>query len=365
MDRNRMLFRRSEAEFRSPSVGVGLPNVSGSLRHGGGAACAILFGSVTFAPLVRHRHLQTVWAPLFRGSIALPVNTEAWATADGDAFDVDLLPVRAGAPGIVVLHGLEGSSRASYVRGTLAEANARGWNGAALNFRSCGPTPHKGPRTYHSGFTEDLEAAVARLSAVWKGSPIVAAGFSLGGNVLLKWLGERGDGAPVVAAVAVSVPYDLAACARSLDGGGMWAWIYRTRFLRTLKRKALADARRHPSFLDPVAIRAASSFSEFDGAVTARLHGFTGAEDYWARSSSAGFLGRIRRPTLLLSAADDPFIPVTAIPKEVIAGNASLTLRLEPHGGHVGFVGGSLMRPVYAAEKIAIEFLERNLVPRI
>lgn len=315
-----------------------------------------------FAPSFTHRHLQTVFGTLFRRPPRLRTNSEVWTTEDGDLLDVDLLPERAGAPGVIVLHGLEGSSHAHYVRGTLARIASGGLNGAALNFRSCGPSPHRFVRTYHSGFTEDLDAVAARLAARW-GAPLGAIGFSLGGNVLLKWLGERGAESPVSAAAAVSVPYDLAACARSLDGGGFWAGLYRGRFLRTLKKKALAAGRRFPGALDLDAVAAARTFAEFDECVTARANGFAGARDYWERSSSARFLAAIRRPTLLLSAEDDPFIPPAAIPRETIGKNPMLSLALFPHGGHVGFVEGWL-RPSFAAERLAVAFVSDAVMRR-
>lgn len=317
-----------------------------------------------FRPLSRNPHLQTIWQTLFRRSGRLEgMASETWETRDGDVIDVDLLAEKPGRPGVIVLHGLEGSSRARYVQGVVHAANARGWNAAAVNFRSCGPSVHRVPRTYHSGFTSDLAEVVTRLGAHWK-SPIGLVGFSLGGNVTLKFLGERSVDSPVAAAVAVSVPFDLRACAASLDGPGAWRRIYRTRFLRTLKRKALADARRFPDGpYDVVKIRAARTIRDFDHVGTARLFGFESAEDYYARSSSAGFLAAIRTPALLLSAMDDPFIPLESIPRATIAANPALTLRLVPHGGHVGFVGGSWMRPEYVAERIAIDFLASQFPP--
>ena len=313
-----------------------------------------------FTPLVRHRHLQTIWQTLFRAPPRVTARAESWETPDGDVLDLDLLPERAGAPGVIVLHGLEGSSSARYVRGILREAEARGWNGAALNFRSCGPSEHRNAPTYNSGFTRDVDFAASRLRERWKGK-LGVVGFSLGGNVTMKWLGETGDASPVAAAVAISVPFDLAACARALDGAGGWAAIYRRRFLRTLKRKAIASAKRFPGVIDLRAVLAARTIRDFDDRATARLFGFASAEDYYARSSSAGFLARVRRPALLLSAADDPFIPVASIPEESIRANPFLTLRLLPHGGHVGFVGGRIFRPEYFADRIAIDFLASQL----
>jgi predicted alpha/beta-fold hydrolase len=316
--------------------------------------------SQSFAParLLGHHHAQTIWPALFRRGGPRAVTAERWPTPDGESLDVELLPDRAGRPGVLVLHGLEGSARAPYVRGLLAAVEARGWNGAAVSFRSCGSTPVAGMRLYHSGDTRDLPMLVERLRARWPGSPLGAVGFSMGGNILLKWLGEEGEGAPLGAAVAVSVPFDLGACARALDGPGFFPALYRERFLRSLRRKALAVAARFPGTLDAAAIRACRTFARFDDLVTAPLFGFTGAADYWARCSSAGFLHRIRRPTRLVSAEDDPIVPGHTLPREAIAANPILDGRLLARGGHVGFVAGGGQ---YAIDGLALEFLAERL----
>lgn len=303
-------------------------------------------------------HAQTVWATAFRFPPRLELRTETWDTHDGDVVDLDVLDDRPGAPGVLVLHGLEGSSRAVYVRGLLAAVHAKGWNGAALNFRSCGPSPHRHPRTYHSGFTDDLQLAATRLRERW--GRLGVAGFSLGGNVTLKWLGEQGAGAAADAGVGISVPFDLGAAARALDSPGFWGFVYRERFLRSLRRKALRTCGAHPGLLDAAEIRRATSFAGFDDIVTARLNGFAGASDYWARCSSSGFLDQIRVPTLMVSADDDPIVPGSTIPREATS-NPALDLRITHHGGHVGFVGGTWLRPRYVAEEWAMSFLARHL----
>jgi predicted alpha/beta-fold hydrolase len=262
---------------------------------------------------------------------------------------------------VLVLHGLEGSAKAPYARGVLAAAEARGWNGAALSFRSCGGSPVVGARLYHSGDTRDVPAVIGELRRRWGESPIGAVGFSLGGNVLLKWLGEEGDGAPLTAAVAISVPFDLAACAASLDGRGFFRALYRERFLRSLRRKALAIAARHPGTLDTAAVRACRTFARFDDVVTAPLFGFASAADYWERCSAARFLSGIRRSTLVISAEDDPLVPADTLPRQALAANPAITTHLFPHGGHVGFVAPPLWRPRYAAEALAVEFLAAQL----
>jgi len=314
---------------------------------------ALVAHPFTPAALLGNQHAQTIFPALFRRGGPRAVTAEQWSMPDNETLDVDLLSDRPGQPGVLVLHGLEGSSRARYVRGLLAQVEARGWNGAALSFRSCGPTPLAGSRLYHSGDTRDLPAVVERLQARWRG-PLGAVGFSMGGNILLKWLGEVGAGAPLAAAVAVSVPYDLGACAAALDGPGLFAAVYRERFLRSLRRKALAVAARFPGLLDAAAVRACRSFARYDDLVTAPLFGFAGATDYWARCSSAAFLSAISRPARLVSSEDDPFVPGASIPRAAIGDNPALDGLLLARGGHVGFVGGGWR---YAVDTLAIEFL--------
>jgi predicted alpha/beta-fold hydrolase len=196
------------------------------------------------------------------------------------------------------------------VTGLLAEGRARGWRGVALNFRSCSGEPNRLPRFYHSGDTGDLDHVVTWLVRREPALRLGAVGVSLGGNVLLKWLGERGAGAPpqMVGAVGISVPFDLAACARRLDRGFRRA-LYTANFMRTLRQKVLDRARVYPGLVDTSAAQRARTFAEYDRAVTAPLHGFADEVDYWTRSSSGLYLSRLRRPTLLLNARDDPFVP--------------------------------------------------------
>jgi predicted alpha/beta-fold hydrolase len=310
------------------------------------------------APFLGHAHAQTIWPALFRRGGPRALAAECWPTPDGESLDVELLADRPGQPGVLVLHGLEGSSRARYVRGLLAAVEARGWNGAAISFRSCGPSPVAGFRLYHSGDTGDLPFIVQRLRSRWSGSALGAVGFSMGGNILLKWLGEEGERAPLAAAVAVSVPFDLGACAAALDGPGFFPAIYRMRFLRTLRRKALLLAARSPDRLDAAAIRACRTFARFDDLVTAPLFGFASAADYWARCSSAAFLPAIRRPARLVWAEDDPIVPAGCVPREAIAAHPLLDGLLLRRGGHVGFYAG---RGRYAVEALALEFLGPRL----
>jgi predicted alpha/beta-fold hydrolase len=319
--------------------------------------------TTTFLPAsgLGNRHVQTVWTSLLRRRPTGVMVQELWRLPDGDPLTVHFVADQPGRPSVLVMHGLEGSANARYVTGLLDRVRAAGWNGAAFDFRSCGAAAAQHQPAarglYHAGKTDDLAFVAERLLRRWPGTPLGVVGFSLGGNVALKWLGETGAANPLTAAVTVSVPYDLGACAAAIDAPGFWSHIYRERFLRSLRRKARGAIANHPGVLDPDAIAACRTFADYDGAVIARLFGFASAQDYWARCSSRGFLAQIRRPTLLISAADDPFIPVSAVPRDLIAQNPALTLHLADRGGHVGFVAGSPLRPRYFADDLTIQFL--------
>jgi uncharacterized protein len=243
------------------------------------------------------------------------------------------------------------------VRGLIALA--RGFGALALNFRGCSGELNRLPRFYHSGDTGDLALVVDRLAVERPGRPILLAGFSLGGNVVAKYLGERGEALrpEVKAAAVVSVPFDLARSAAAIDAPGFWNRVYRERFLRRLRMKALEKARRFPERFDVPAIRRAGTFAAFDGAVTAPLHGFPSADDYWARSSAGRYLGGVRRPLLAIAALDDPMVPPDTLPVEAARANPLVTLVTTRAGGHVGFVAGAFFWPSYWAEARALAFL--------
>src|SRR5712692_9930579 len=245
-----------------------------SARPGG--AVARLGNTRPFRPpwWCRNRHVQTIWGPLVRRG-HVPLSRERVLMPDGDFLDLDWLDGPPAAPLLLVLHGLEGSARSHYVTGLLREARARGWRGVALNFRSCSGELNQRPRFYHSGDTGDLDAIVRLLVEREPAARVCAVGVSIGGNVLLKWLGEGGSHVPsqLAAAVAISVPFDLARCARQLDRGFERA-VYTGHFLRTLRRKVVDKARRFPGFVDLEAVRRAHTFGEYDRAVTAPLHDF-------------------------------------------------------------------------------------------
>jgi hypothetical protein len=286
---------------------------------------------------------------------------ERWDTPDGDFVDIHRLAGPQGAPHLLFLHGLEGTIRSHYVSGFFNEALRRGWTADLLIFRSCGDEPNRAPRFYHSGDTADLDFVLDRLLETDPTATFVLAGVSLGGNVLLKYLGERGHtlSPRIRAAAALSVPYDLELGCRYVSHG--FSRVYDRHFVRSLREKAIEKLDRFPGLFERAQLERAQSLYEFDEAVTAPVHGFASAHDYYSQSSALGFLDRIRIPTFLLSATDDPFLPRTVLDRvrAIAATNSSLSLEFTAHGGHVGFVAGAVpWRPFYYAEWRVCQFLQ-------
>ena len=297
----------------------------------------------TFTPAfgLGNPHLQTLWGPLWRKTTHLERERERLWLEDGDFLDLDWHgPHSVDAPLVLVLHGLTGSSNSPYVAGIQKALGARGWASVALNWRGCSGEPNRLPRAYHSGDSEEINWILQRLKHDCPQRPLYAAGVSLGGNVLLKWLGERGTEATrlLEGAAAVSAPVDLAACGHHLGRG--FNRVYSRHFLSTLKPTAAAMLERFPGLFDARRLRAAATVYDFDDVVTGPVHGFAGAEDYWRRASSKPWLPAIALPTLMLNAQNDPFMPAQALPR---ADEVSAQVRLEfpREGGHVGFVSGS------------------------
>ena len=310
----------------------------------------------------RGRHLQTLWGPLLRRRRAPALLRERVETPDGDFVDLDWLAGRErGAPLVVVLHGLEGSSRSHYAVGLLRGLEEVGWRGLVIHFRSCSGEVNRSRRLYHSGDTGDLDFLIGRLLDREPRLRLGLVGISLGGNVVLKWLGELGDSVPVpvAAAVAISTPFNLAACAAVLDRG-LNRRLYTANFLSTMKAKLDEKAHLYRGLLDLTAARRARTFAEYDRVVTAPLNGFADERDYWARSSSAQFLAGIRRPTLLVNALNDPFMPASALPRAAVAASRWLEADFVEEGGHAGFLEGFAGRRSWA-EARALAFLDRHL----
>lgn len=290
----------------------------------------------SFRPLwwLRNPHLQTLWPVLFRSRPAPDIRRERLELADGDFLDLAWID-REG-PLVLVLHGLEGSLRSHYATALMTALGEAGYQAVLMHFRGCSGVPNRLDRAYHSGDTGDLAAVVDHVTFA-AGKPLFAAvGYSLGGNVLLKWLGEQGEGARVDTAVAVSVPFQLADSARRMSRG--LSRLYQHHLVQRLQagyRRKFSD---RPSPLQ-IDIDNLDTFWLFDDQVTAPLHGFRDVSDYYARSSSRQFLGRIRRPTLIIHAADDPFMYERTVPAADELSEM-VTLELASHGGHVGFITG-------------------------
>jgi predicted alpha/beta-fold hydrolase len=309
-------------------------------------------------------HAQTLWGKFFRRRPPSAARIERWDTLDGDFVELHRLAAPAGAPRLLFLHGLEGSVKSHYVTGFFEQASARGWAADLLIFRGCGDESNRTARFYHSGETSDLAFVLGQILAEHPGVPVLLAGVSLGGNVLLKFLGEQGDAldARVRGAATISVPYDLERGCRFIANG--FSRVYDRHFVHTLRAKALAKLDRFPGLFDRDRLDRAQTIYDFDDAVTAPVHGFADAHDYYSRSSALGWIDRVRRPTLLLSAVDDPFLPAAVLDevRTIAAGNPALTLEFTDHGGHVGFVGGSApWRPFYYGEWRACDFLAAQL----
>ena len=316
---------------------------------------------------IRGAHLQTVWARIARSRRLIAFEREVLTTPDHDDLELDHAPGRPGSPRVLLLHGLEGSAYSLHTQGLAELIRRRGWNTTVLNFRSCARDPkqigrrlrNRRPRLYHSGETSDLDFVVRELVAREPHERLYAIGVSLGGNVLLKYLGETGAASPIHAAVTLSVPYDLAAAARYLERPV--GRLYFAHFIRQLKPKALDVIARFPDetrTLDPARVLAARSFHEFDQSVTVPLHGFADVEDYYSRSSAIPYLPRIAVPTLCISSKDDPFLPRQALARAHAAASSSVNFLITDRGGHMGFVSGQWpWRPKYWAEELSVDWL--------
>jgi hypothetical protein len=280
-------------------------------------------------------HLQTLYASLFPPPPAR-FERSRWPAPDGDFIDIDFAGQHSAPRTLLLFHGLEGSSDSHYGRALAAACAAAGWRLAVAHFRGCSGEPNATPRAYHSGDTAEVDWIVRRLRQ--DAAELCVVGVSLGGNVLLKWLGERGAEAPALVrrAAAVSAPLDLPASAQTLDRG-LNRLLYTRHFLATLKPKSLAKLERFPGIYDAARVRAARSFREFDDLVTAPVHGFRDADHYWSTASSGPWLERIRVPTLVINARNDPFLPEAALVAAARRAAPCVELDFPRAGGHVGF----------------------------
>ncbi|MHC9511498.1 hydrolase [Kangiella sp. M94] len=318
-----------------------------------------------------NRHLQTFWAPL-SPKIPLPkLHRQRVELEDGDFIDIDWLNPNRNAPTVVLLHGLEGGIDSPYLRRMLFKIHQRRWRGVLVYWRGCSGEMNRLDKTYHSGRSEDLHQVLQHVEAEIKtkqnggkqNEKIFVTGYSLGANVLLKWLGEQGDKANITAGCAVSTPFNLSICADSIDQG--FSKIYKHYLLTALKRKIAAkfepDRLLKKLNLTLKDLMLIGSFREFDDRVSSKLNEFEDAEDYYRTASSINYLKTITKPALILHAQDDPFMSPDIIPSDEQLADC-LELRVSSHGGHVGFVNeASIGNASFFLEKTILEYFDRFL----
>ena len=310
------------------------------MSDGGAPTVATTFRGPAWLP---GGHAQTIY-PYFLPRSPIRYRREQVDTHDGDFWDFDWLVdapgIKDDTPLVVLFHGLEGSARSHYSVRLMEHVATRGWRGVVPHFRGCGGSPNRRPRAYHSGDHEEVDAMLAELRrCIGPRAPMYAVGVSLGGSALLNWIGRAGNDArnTLVAAATASVPLDLNAAGIAIDRG--LNRIYTWHFLHSLKPKALDMARRFPDLLDAHRIARVRTMWDFDDAVTAPLHGFSGTDDYWTRASSKPWLADIALPTLVVNARNDPFVPSSSLPSPSQVSRA-VALEQPAGGGHVGFMTG-------------------------
>lgn len=299
---------------------------------------------------LRGNHAQTLWPALFRRRRKLAIRWEKLELGDGDFLDLAWSGPEDG-PVVLFFHGLQGSIHSHYATGIMHLLNRCGFRVCLMHFRGCGREPNRLPISYHSGKTDDPQLLLEHVRDKYGQDPYAAVGVSLGGNVLLKWLGEQGDKSPLQRAVAISVPFQLDAAANRLESG--LSRLYQRHLVNSLRSTYRRKFARIRSPLE-VDLKRLNTFRLFDDQVTAALHGFKGVDDYYARCSSRQFIPRIRVPTLILHARDDPFMfPDT--PPEAEELPEQVSLEIPRAGGHLGFVSGAVpgWGHYYAEQRVA------------
>jgi predicted alpha/beta-fold hydrolase len=289
-------------------------------------------------------HLQTVYPALFASKPTVAYRRERWATPDQDFIDIDFIDGQPGMPLLVMFHGLEGSSDSHYARALMATVAALGWSGAVPHFRGCSGEINLAPRFYHSGDTTEIDWIMRKLSmpaGSHGAGKLYAVGISLGGNALLRWLGESQHQAEFVdAACAISAPLDLAGGGAALAKG--FNRLYAQNFLRTMRAKSLLKLAQFPDLFDREKLLQARDLYTFDNIVTAPLHGYRDTDDYWNRASARHVLDDITVPTMVLNARNDPFLPAHHLPARAAP---PVRLAYPDEGGHVGFMANRAMGP--------------------
>lgn len=312
---------------------------------------------------LKNRHLQTFWAPL-APRLPLPkMVRQRLELSDGDFIDMDWVNPERDAPTVVLLHGLEGDINSPYLRRMLFQIQQRRWRGVLVYWRGCSEEDNRLDKTYHSGRSDDLDEVIAEIHASKAPDKLFVAGYSLGANVLLKWLGEQQDKAQVDAGCAVSTPFNLSICADSIDQG--FSKIYKFFLLNSMKKRIVRKFPEHRLLellnLSPRDVMAINSFREFDNRVTSFLNEFEDADDYYRTASSIYYIGTIKKPALVIHAEDDPFMSPEIIPREDQLPD-SLELLISEYGGHVGFVASPSSKGIsFYLEETILGYFDRFL----
>ena len=301
---------------------------------------------------LRNGHVQSIYPTLFRTPVAVNYQRERLELADGDFLDLDWSKV-ASKRLVILSHGLEGNSDRTYITAMVNRLNKENWDCLAWNFRGCSGEMNRLFRLYHNGDISDLNSVVTH--AIKDYEQIALIGFSMGGNLTLNYLSRQSDlSRKLIASIVFSVPCDLAG---SCDALAKWtSKIYMNRFLAMLKLKIIAKSDQFPNRINTNAYNKIKNFADFDNRYTAPLHGFENAKDYWQKASSISHLKKIEIPTLIVNAADDPFLSDSCYPFEAAKSNPNLFLEIPDYGGHVGFIEFK-QKPYYWSEDRAIKFL--------
>jgi uncharacterized protein len=316
------------------------------------------YETMSFKPAwwLRNKHLQTIWPTFLKRSLKVSVMEERLELPDGDFIDLVFAGNSEEKPLVIILHGLGGSLQSPYATGLINTLVEKNWSAVFMYFRGASHEPNRLPQSYHSGATQDFDFLVKALKKRYQNRPLYAVGFSLGGNVLLKWLGEEKKNVLIERAIAVSVPYDLASAANTLQQGV--SQYYQSYLLNKLKAKYQEKCNIMKLPIPQHAVMRCENFWEFDDLVTAPLHGFANVQDYYEKCSSRQFLKHIEIPTLLIHALDDPFMTPDVIPREDEV-SSQVRFNITPQGGHVGFITGMLPGvPEYWLDKQVIDFFQ-------
>ena len=324
------------------------------------------YGTYVSPPWLPGGNSQTIYPFFLRPLISPAYQRERLELDDGDFIDIDWLDNSIDRPLVIMFHGLEGGSSSHYARSIMGLLQELGWRGAVVHFRGCSGTPNRLPRAYHAGDSEEIGKILHKIrernQSLGSSASLYVIGISLGGNALLKWLGEQGKKACHIidGAVTVSVPLDLVAAGKALDSG--FNRLYTQHFLGTLKKKVLKKLDDFPGLFDAVAVAKCTTLYQFDNLVTAPLHGFSNTDEYWALSSSKPWLKHIQVPTLVINARNDPFMPSSSLPAQTDV-SCSVSLEFPTEGGHVGFLSSPFPGNLTWLPERVVRFFDNQCKP--